>query len=167
MRQRWLALLGTLTILAPALAFPATGAAHSSGVGPGVRTAQRELKHRGYDPGPVDGVIGPNTEAALRHYQREHGLKVTGRLDSRTARSLRTAAEPSRSASPSSGMGVRTAQRKLEARGYYSGSADGVLGSSTRAALRHYQRDHGLRVTGRLDSPTARSLSLERTAAIR
>ena len=53
-----------------------------------VRTAQRQLKERGYYAGPVDGVIGPATENALRAYQRDRGLKVTGRLDSPTVRSL-------------------------------------------------------------------------------
>jgi peptidoglycan hydrolase-like protein with peptidoglycan-binding domain len=33
-------------------------------------------------------VIGPATEGALRAYQRDRGLKVTGRLDSPTVRSL-------------------------------------------------------------------------------
>lgn len=166
MRHRVLVLLATLTTVAPVFAFPATGAAHASGAARDVRIAQRDLSDRGYYSGPVDGVMGSHTEAALRQYQREHGLRVTGRLDSPTMHSLRTA-EPSPSASPSSAIDVRTAQRALRARGYYSGSADGVIGSHTRAALRHYQRDHGLKVTGRLDAPTARRLSLKRTAAIR
>lgn len=131
----------------------------------GVRTAQRDLKDDGYYSGPVDGVIGPRTETALRHYQRKHGLKVTGRLDSRTVHSLSAAAEASPPASPSSAIDLRTAQQKLEARGYYSGPVDGVAGPNTEAALRHYQRDHGLRVTSELDSPTSRSLRSESTAA--
>jgi peptidoglycan hydrolase-like protein with peptidoglycan-binding domain len=53
-----------------------------------VRTAQRQLKDRGYYAGPIDGVLGPATENALRAYQRDRGLTVTGRLDSPTVRSL-------------------------------------------------------------------------------
>jgi peptidoglycan hydrolase-like protein with peptidoglycan-binding domain len=34
--------------------------------------------------------MGPATEGALRAYQRDRGLKVTGRLDAPTARSLAT-----------------------------------------------------------------------------
>jgi peptidoglycan hydrolase-like protein with peptidoglycan-binding domain len=32
----------------------------------------------------IDGLWGPATEAALRHYQKVHGLEVTGRLDQPT-----------------------------------------------------------------------------------
>ena len=36
----------------------------------------------------IDGVWGPNTERALRNYQRSEGLNVTGRLDHATMQSL-------------------------------------------------------------------------------
>ena len=39
-------------------------------------------------------------------------------------------------------------QEELVAHGYRSGPADGVLGPRTRAAIRAYQRDAGLRVNG-------------------
>src|SRR4051794_30145813 len=32
----------------------------------------------------VDGIFGPQTEGAVRAYQRAHGLPVTGRVDART-----------------------------------------------------------------------------------
>ncbi len=166
MRHRALVVLAIVTALVPPLALPTVGAAHERGAARDVRIAQQDLRDRGYYSGPVDGLMGPITEAAVRHYQSEHRLAATGRLDSDTIHSLRTA-EPSPSASSSSAMDVRAAQRTLAARGYYSGSSDGVAGPSTRAALRHYQRDHGLRVTGRLDVPTARSLSIDRTALTR
>jgi peptidoglycan hydrolase-like protein with peptidoglycan-binding domain len=56
-------------------------------------------------------------------------------------------------------MDIRTAQRELKGRGYYSGPVDGVIGAATESALRAYQRDRGLKVTGRLDSPTVRGLT--------
>jgi len=51
-------------------------------------------------------------------------------------------------------------QRMLARKGYYSGVADGELGPRSRAALRAWQADCGLRVTGSLDGPTLRSLGL-------
>jgi hypothetical protein len=36
----------------------------------------------------VDGIWGPSTEMALRHYQRQNGLQVTGKLDQATRGSL-------------------------------------------------------------------------------
>lgn len=32
----------------------------------------------GYDPGPLDGIIGPQTRAAIRSFERDHGLPVSG-----------------------------------------------------------------------------------------
>ena len=39
---------------------------------------QSGLARLGYDPGPVDGRLGPRTTQAIRHYQRAHGLLVDG-----------------------------------------------------------------------------------------
>ncbi len=44
-----------------------------------VRDIQSNLARMGYDPGPVDGVAGPRTRAAIRRYQRDHGLAADGR----------------------------------------------------------------------------------------
>jgi peptidoglycan hydrolase-like protein with peptidoglycan-binding domain len=43
-------------------------------------------------------------------------------------------------------------QQRLAAEGYYRGAIDGIVGAGTRAAIRAYQRDRGLRVTGRIDN---------------
>jgi peptidoglycan hydrolase-like protein with peptidoglycan-binding domain len=53
---------------------------------------------------------------------------------------------------------VRQAQLHLRAAGYYSGLVDGHLGPRTRAALRAYQRAHGLPSTGILDGATSGAL---------
>ncbi|MCR9127169.1 MAG: lytic murein transglycosylase [Rhodobacteraceae bacterium] len=42
------------------------------------RRLQTRLTARGYDTGGTDGVIGPKTEAAIRAFQRDAGLPVTG-----------------------------------------------------------------------------------------
>jgi hypothetical protein len=39
---------------------------------------QEGLTAAGFDTGGADGVIGPNTEAAIRAYQASRGLPVTG-----------------------------------------------------------------------------------------
>jgi len=51
-------------------------------------------------------------------------------------------------------------QRALKTRGYYYGSVDGVIGSGSRSAIRAYQRDRGLSVTGRIDRALLRSLRI-------
>src|SRR5712664_3557449 len=49
-----------------------------------IRQAQMALKDKGHAPGPIDGVHGPRTSAALRAYQKAENIKVTGRLDADT-----------------------------------------------------------------------------------
>ncbi len=41
---------------------------------------QEALARRGYYTGQVDGVIGPQTRSAIREFQRDNGLAVTGRI---------------------------------------------------------------------------------------
>lgn len=40
-----------------------------------VRTIQRLLTQFGHDPGPIDGALGPSTNAAIREYHRKFGLR--------------------------------------------------------------------------------------------
>jgi hypothetical protein len=49
---------------------------------------QRALTHEGYYHGPIDGDIGSGSRAAIRAYQSDHGLEVTGRIDNALLRSL-------------------------------------------------------------------------------
>lgn len=44
-----------------------------------VTRVQGGLAQLGYHPGPVDGVMGPQTAEAIRDYQRDHGLLIDGR----------------------------------------------------------------------------------------
>jgi peptidoglycan hydrolase-like protein with peptidoglycan-binding domain len=46
---------------------------------PETREIQALLHERGYDPGPIDGVHGSATASAIRAYERDRGLVVTGR----------------------------------------------------------------------------------------
>ncbi len=52
------------------------------------RKLQEALKAKGNDPGPVDGMMGPRTRAALKAFQEANGLKATGQLDDQTAEKL-------------------------------------------------------------------------------
>jgi cytochrome c peroxidase/peptidoglycan hydrolase-like protein with peptidoglycan-binding domain len=53
-----------------------------------IQQAQARLKAVGLDPGPMDGVIGSQTEAAVRAYQQQRGLPVSGQLDAATLQAL-------------------------------------------------------------------------------
>ena len=52
------------------------------------RAAQEALKTQGFDPGPIDGRMGPRTSAAISDYQRKNDLPVTGMLDDATMAKL-------------------------------------------------------------------------------
>jgi lipid-binding SYLF domain-containing protein/peptidoglycan hydrolase-like protein with peptidoglycan-binding domain len=58
--------------------------AKNSGMSKQVREVQTALKQQGFDPGPVDGVMGPLTTTALRNFQSHNQLEVTGKIDDRT-----------------------------------------------------------------------------------
>jgi hypothetical protein len=68
---------------APASA-PAPAAAPASGAS--IREVQEDLATLGYDPGPADGEIGPRTRRAIRAFESDNGLSVTGEISA----SLRT-----------------------------------------------------------------------------
>jgi hypothetical protein len=55
---------------------------------PALYRAQARLARLGYYPGPIDGDFGPMTSRAIRSYQADYGLPITGRLDNRTRASL-------------------------------------------------------------------------------
>jgi hypothetical protein len=60
---------------------------------------------------------------------------------------------------------VAAAQEQLARQGYYRGEIDGIVGAETRRAVVRYQGDHGLRVTGTINTDTLRVLGLPRAAS--
>ncbi|CAN5682589.1 hypothetical protein BH20VER1_BH20VER1_21520 [soil metagenome] len=50
---------------------------------------QQQLAEAGYYRGPIDGVIGDGTRAAIRAFERDNGLRVDGRIDERLLARLR------------------------------------------------------------------------------
>ena len=55
----------------------------------GVRAVQRMLRSAGYDPGPVDGLFGPRTQAAVQWFQAKGGIRPTGVFDPASLSRLR------------------------------------------------------------------------------
>lgn len=76
-----------------------------------VADIQRALKARGYDPGLIDGVLGPKTRTAVKAFQKAHGLKVDGIVGPVTLGAL-AAVSPGLSASspsaPKNGRAITT-----------------------------------------------------------
>ena len=55
---------------------------------PDIPLVQRELSRLGYRPGPIDGISGPLTRAAIRAFQRDNGLAVDGIASAELLRTL-------------------------------------------------------------------------------
>ena len=53
-----------------------------------VKQIQSRLREIGFDPGPIDGEIGPRTERAIRNFQIVKGLEVDGIVGPITRRAL-------------------------------------------------------------------------------
>lgn len=52
------------------------------------RRIQQKLKEHGFNPGPVDGILGPLTRRAVRAFQKDRGLVVDGIVGPHTLREL-------------------------------------------------------------------------------
>jgi LysM repeat protein len=84
--MRWrILLLGPVAAVIVAVV-PAASAA--GGRNPQVAGLQVALRAQGLYRGQIDGISGPGTVAAVRAFQRIHGLPVTGLANSRTRKAL-------------------------------------------------------------------------------
>jgi peptidoglycan hydrolase-like protein with peptidoglycan-binding domain len=90
----------------------------------------------------VDGVFGSATDAAVRAYQRTHGLAVDGVVGGRTEAGVRATwssiiVTVKRG---STGPAVRAVQDQLTDRRWVILAVDGVFGARTEAGVREFQR---------------------------
>jgi peptidoglycan hydrolase-like protein with peptidoglycan-binding domain len=53
-----------------------------------VANVQATLQQLGYYHGPINGVLGSATHAAIANYQRDHGLYTTSTIDEPTLAAL-------------------------------------------------------------------------------
>ncbi|WP_420346881.1 peptidoglycan-binding domain-containing protein [Pelagibius sp.] len=117
-----------------------------------VRGIQRELLAHGYPAGPVDGIMGRETRAAIRAYQGDAGLTVDGTASRALLDHLKFALpKVNRFGEPVVGTAL-SVQRELAGRGYYLGPHDGLAGPATYRALDRFQTDAGLLLDTTIDS---------------
>lgn len=114
---------------------------------------QRELNRLGFDAGPVDGLMGARTRGAIQAYQRDNQLLVDGQPTSSLLSHVRATAQgrtstPAPSRSDLSSQLVTDIQEALIGSGYATGRASGRLDDQTRSAIRSYESDHGLLMSG-------------------
>lgn len=71
-----------------------------------VKKVQETLRSDGYYQGRVDGLMGPQTRAGIRQYQKSNSLAATGRLDAQTADKLGVGSESAGGSFKSAGQSV-------------------------------------------------------------
>ena len=190
-------------VMAPTGAHASTGAAITSSSsaktapgqpafgdkGPHVVAVQTAIIRNGFSlNGGATGVFNKSTQRALKSFQKVVGLKVTGVVDSATAKVLKVAAAttttvqatttvaPTTTTVPAvvyplttttlpvrgaKGEAVVAVQKALKAAGLeVKGGIDGAFGSGTTSTISTFQTSKGLSVTGVLDIPTAVALAL-------
>jgi LysM repeat protein len=134
----------------------------------GVQVALRAL---GLYHGPIDGLVGPQTVAAIRAAQLRAHLPVTGLADKRTRATLGPLGRPllgARVMRPGTfGFDVAVLQFLLTRRGVYHGPLDGYLSAGTNKALRRYQRRMRLAADGVVGPRTLAALVLEGHVPVR
>jgi SH3 domain-containing YSC84-like protein 1 len=79
-----------------------------------VRKVQTALKDRGLNPGPIDGVMGSKTMAAIREFQSQQGMAATGRLDQSTMAALQIDVAPGTGTTQTSSLSDQQMKRQNE-----------------------------------------------------
>src|SRR4051812_4520294 len=136
---------------------------------PQVRKLQGALRRLGWQPGPVDGLYGPRTEAAVPRFQSATRVATDGIVGPQTREALTQArSEPLRRGAgfvqPNGSPRVRALQAKLRGRGLRPGPVDGLYGPRTQAAVERLQRSGGVPVSGVATERTRQLLADAATA---
>jgi DNA invertase Pin-like site-specific DNA recombinase/peptidoglycan hydrolase-like protein with peptidoglycan-binding domain len=134
-----------------------------------VKTLQRSLRQLGWAPGPVDGLFGPRTEAAVRRFQAARGLATDGVAGPVTWRSLAHALERPLSrgagfATPNGSPRVRALQLRLRRAGMRPGPIDGRYGPRTEAAVMRLEQAQSINARRRGAAPEAALSRVVRSA---
>jgi len=141
---------------------PATTTEYSITLSAGDSSRQVELLQRALSI-PVDGIFGPETEAAVQHFQASRGLSVDGIVGPLTSAALRGDAPAAASVAGHTELASDTesaASGSASEQSLIGGSAvarlqqalhlpvDGDFGPETEASIRRLQARHGLTVDG-------------------
>jgi soluble lytic murein transglycosylase-like protein len=164
MRFRGVAIAGALAA-AWAVAAPAGAALNPQHAG-----LQVALRAQGLYDGPIDAIIGPKTVAAVRAFQRSHGLRVTGLADAHMRRELGPFGTPLFGARPITrgefGWDVAVLQFLLVRHGI-SVPVNGYVDGPTVRGIRRYQHELHLSADGVVGRATYTALGLQTRIPVR
>ncbi len=113
---------------------------------------------------PTD-YFGPQTEEAIKVFQRRHGLEITGVIDKTTYDLLMSSSAKTYMVSlGDEGTDVKELQERLYELDYIS-AVTGHFGSDTEAAVKKFQEKNNLTVDGKVGSETREALYSENAKA--
>ncbi len=109
--------------------------------GEAVRVLQAQLIKAKYLAGEPNGYYGPNTADAVRRFQADHYLAVSGVAGATTRAKLYSLVNTSPNKSD---FDVLEIQRRLREQGFYKGPLNGVMGIETKKAIKQAQEFYGV-----------------------
>ncbi len=127
---------------------------------------QSALAEKGLYTGSIDGIYGSRTRAAIRQYQQEQHIRQTGIVSAKllshillSGKAIERVPVPKSQVAFSQDetpKGDHQLERKLVSAiqsglknyGYDDIVIDGVMGSQTSQAIRRFELDYGLQITG-------------------
>ena len=121
--------------------------------GDAVAQLQTRLTELKYYSGNISGNYREGTQAAIRKFQEDFGLEITGIADVQT-QELLYAAQYRPLEKGDSGEDVKTLQSRLTELGYYNGKISGNYLEGTHYGIHSFQNVNGLTVTGKADVMT-------------
>ncbi|MGE5819494.1 MAG: peptidoglycan-binding domain-containing protein [Deltaproteobacteria bacterium] len=131
---------GQLAVAAP-LAETQSASAESKNFSPEyVKRIQTHLKRTGFYSGAVDGIAGPRTQSAIRHFQSgcvalKDLISISDPMAIQQSSGMAAEAAITKS-KRGSDEAVRLIQLRLKDAGYDPGPIDGIHGARTQTALR-------------------------------
>lgn len=78
-----------------------------------VEAAQRDLRELGYNPGAIDGILGPATREAIREFQADHELPVDGKFSGMLAFKLELEVSKARQRATPEGQALERERERL------------------------------------------------------
>lgn len=122
--------------------------------GPAVAQLQELLRAHGFRM-RIDGDFGSVTEAAVRVFQRQNGLRPDGIADTKTWAALKSTVQPGTRIlrRGHTGADVRELQGLLQIHGY-SVPRNGIFDDDTKQAAIAFQQKHKLKDNGIVDQIT-------------
>ena len=122
-----------------------------------VSYVQQRLSELGYYDGKISGNFLEGTRNCLKRLQKDYGLEITGKLDEETWQLLLTA-QYRVLKNGDDGDEVARLQQRLIDLGYLDAKATGKFRSATEGAVKNFQKQNGLDVTGVADLDTQQRL---------